>query len=58
MKFSAQIIEMGEQVEAEVDPADGDVLVLLKVKVEDARQLGPLLYSNLGLEVVMRTVDK
>lgn len=56
MKLRAEILHMGAYVEptcADIDK--GEALVLLKVPVEDARKLGPLLFKKLGIEVILST---
>jgi hypothetical protein len=59
MKVLAELLEMGSEVDDRVDPVDGDVLVLFKMRVEDARQLGPLLYAGpVGLQLVLRKVPE
>ena len=58
MRFVAQLLEMGTQIESTVDPVDDVVLVVFKMKAEDARKLGPLLYQNLGIDVVLRKVGE
>ena len=58
MRFSGQLLEMGAEIDAKVDPAEGEVLVVLKMKVEDARKLSPLLYKTVGLEVLPQTVPE
>lgn len=49
------IVGMGAQVDHEaLDPAEGDAYVLLKMKVEDARQLAPGLVSPVAIEVILQ----
>ena len=54
MKLAALLLEMGSTIEAEVDPDKGEVLLLLQVKVEDARRLAPCLLHRIGIDVLMR----
>ena len=58
LKLLTTVIGMGVQVDHEaLDPAGGDAYVLLKMKVEDARQLAAGLNSPLAIQVLLQKVQ-
>jgi len=54
VKIVARVIGMGVEVEHDtLDPEEGEAYVLLKMKVEDARELAPGMAHPIGIEVVL-----
>lgn len=57
MRLVATVAGMGAEVEHDpLDPDDGYAYVLLKMKVEDARELAPGLGRPVGLEMMLKEV--
>jgi len=46
MRVRAQLVQMGSEVDEDVDVAEGDALVLFRMKVEEARKLAPALTGD------------
>lgn len=54
VKVIATILGMGVEVDPPpLDPHQGDVYVLLRVRVEDARKLAPVMGSPAAFQVVL-----